>query len=111
MIIRASFKLLKCSSLDYHYKDPSLIKIGFKWLHKQPIEMQRQILHGVPYYVDSSSKLYTYTDEPIHIGSVSGDGAVTIRNGAYESLDAGLAEWRSKQSARSRKPQEVKKNS
>jgi hypothetical protein len=65
--------------------------------------MQRQIINGVPYYVDSSKKIYTYTDEPSIIGNLT-DGLVTINPLAHQSLDAKLAEWRNAQSARTRKP-------
>lgn len=68
--------------------------------------MQRQIINGVPYYVDSAKKIHTYTDEPSHIGNLA-DGLITINPLAYESLNAKLAEWRNAQSARTRKPASV----
>ena len=68
--------------------------------------MQRQILNGVPYYIDGSKKLYTYTEQPIHIGSLSTDGSVAINSGIYTVLDNEVAKWRLEQSSRTRKPQE-----
>jgi len=65
--------------------------------------MQRQIINGVPYYIDSANKIYTYTDEPSVIGEFT-DGLLTINQAAYESLNAKLTEWRNAQSARTRKP-------
>ena len=73
------------------------------------IEMQRQIINGIPYYVDSSNKIYTFTEEPSHIGQLA-EGIVTINPSSYESLDRKLKEWRESQSARSRKPTETKKD-
>ena len=72
--------------------------------------MQRQIINGVPYYIDSAKKIYTFTDEPSHIGQFT-DGFVTINPDSYMSLSAKLAEWRSNQSARTRKPVTEKTNS
>ena len=71
--------------------------------------MQRQIINGVPYYIDSAKKLYTFTDEPNHIGKFS-DGLVTINPASYESLNEKLAEWRQSQNARVRKPTVVATN-
>jgi hypothetical protein len=65
--------------------------------------MQRQIINGIPYYIDSAKKLYTFTDEPNHIGQFT-DGLVTINPASYESLNAKLTEWRDSQNARVRKP-------
>jgi hypothetical protein len=65
--------------------------------------MQRQIINGIPYYIDSAKKLYTFTDEPNHIGQFS-DGLVSINPASYESLNTKLAEWRESQNARVRKP-------
>ena len=65
--------------------------------------MQRQIINGVPYYIDSANKIYTYTDEPSVIGEFT-DGLLTINQAAYESLNAKLTEWRNSQFARTRKP-------
>ena len=65
--------------------------------------MQRQIINGVPYYIDSANKLYTFTDEQNHIGQFT-DGHVSINPSSYESLNAKLAEWRESQNARVRKP-------
>jgi hypothetical protein len=72
--------------------------------------MQRQIINGIPYYTDSSNKIYTFTEEPAHIGQLA-EGIVTINPSCYESLDRKLKEWRESQSARSRKPAEAKKDS
>jgi hypothetical protein len=72
--------------------------------------MQRQIIYGVPYYIDSANKLYTYSEDKIHIGSYL-NNTVTLVSGILETLDGKLKMWRDEQSARIRKPQEPKKDS
>jgi hypothetical protein len=72
--------------------------------------MQRQIINGIPYYIDSSNKIYTFTEEPAHIGQFT-EGILTINPSSYESLDRKLKDWRESQSARTRKPTEAKKDS
>ena len=72
--------------------------------------MQREILHGVPYLVDKSNKLYTWTP---------GTGAATLCIGTYdatnkraiveentkERLASLVQEWRQQQKPGPRKPQ------
>ena len=69
--------------------------------------MQRLIVHGVPYYVDSQNKLFTYDTESICIGTYSAeDGEVAIDANVREQLKSKVIEWRGKQQPRTRKPQE-----
>jgi hypothetical protein len=67
--------------------------------------MQRLIVHGVPYYVDSQNKLFTYDTESVCIGTYT-DGEVAIDANLREQLKSKVTEWRSKQQPRTRKPQE-----
>ena len=71
--------------------------------------MQRQIINGLPYYIDSCKKLYTFTEEPVHIGKLI-EGNVTIDPSIYENIDKQVKTWRESQVARIRKPTETKKD-
>lgn len=69
--------------------------------------MQRQTIHGVPYFIDSSKRLYVWDTEatPAHIGSYdSATDTITFLPSAHGALGDRLQHWRSKQSARPRKP-------
>ena len=69
--------------------------------------MQRLIVHGVPYYVDSQSKLFTYDTESICIGTYSAENAsITLNANTRDQLKSKVTEWRDKQQPRTRKPQE-----
>jgi len=70
--------------------------------------MQRQIVHGVPYFTDAANKLYIWdAEQPAYSIGTYDPIKKTVE---YESnhrigLKDRLAAWRSKQVARSRKPQ------
>lgn len=69
--------------------------------------MQRQTIHGVPYFIDSSKRLYVWDTEasPAHIGTYdAATDQVTFLPSALSALGDRLQHWRSKQSARPRKP-------
>jgi hypothetical protein len=71
--------------------------------------MQRQIIHGIPYYVDSKNKLYTYSDDSVHIGSYNPTNSVVeYIEGIHATLGDSVKQWRIGQSSRSRKPEDKK---
>lgn len=68
--------------------------------------MQRQIVHGVPYFVDKQNRLFTWDTEadPQHIGSYDpASGNVIFVEDHLGKLAGRLCDWRSKQSIRARK--------
>ncbi len=69
--------------------------------------MQRQIIHGVPYFIDGANNLYLWdTETPAHrVGSYSkATDSVTFTDNHLSQLTDRLQVWRSKQAARPRKP-------
>ncbi len=68
--------------------------------------MQRQIIHGVPYFVDNQNRLFTWDTEadPQHIGSYDPTtGNAIFAEDHLGKLAGRLCDWRSKQSIRARK--------
>jgi hypothetical protein len=68
--------------------------------------MQRQIIHGVPYFVDSQNRLFTWDTEsaPQQIGHYEPQSqAVTFAEDHLPKLSSRLAIWRGSQQARLRK--------
>jgi hypothetical protein len=68
--------------------------------------MQRQILYGIPYFVDSAHKLYTWDREsaPQHVGQYNPlDKSLQFKDKCIEGLANRLAEWRANQVPRLRK--------
>jgi len=69
--------------------------------------MQRQIIHGVPYFTDVQNRLYTWEPEgsPSHIGTYDPvKKSVDFLPNHQAILDEKLATWRRTQHTRSRKP-------
>jgi hypothetical protein len=70
--------------------------------------MQRQIIHGVPFFVDAQKRIYTWEAEsgskPQHVGSLSADGEITFVGNHLSNLSGKLATWRAGQKPRPRKP-------
>jgi len=69
--------------------------------------MQRQLIDGVPYFVDAANKLYTWTPDtsPTPIGSYNPTTkTVLFESNHLAGLTDSLATWRSSQQPRSRKP-------
>ena len=69
--------------------------------------MQRQIVHGVPYFTDAANRLFTWDTEaaPQHIGTYHPDtGTVSFTDGHLTKLSGRLQSWRAKQHPRPRKP-------
>jgi hypothetical protein len=70
--------------------------------------MQREILHGVPYLVDKSNKLYTWDLNPassICIGTYDAvNKRAVVDADAKERLAPLIQEWRQQQQSRPRKP-------
>jgi len=70
--------------------------------------MQREILHGVPYLVDKSNKLYTWSLNPTSAVCIGTYDAVNKRAvvdaDTKERLAPLIQEWRQQQQPRPRKP-------
>jgi hypothetical protein len=69
--------------------------------------MQRQIVHGIPYFTDSINKLYVWDHELPNqcIGTYNSiKKTVEFNSNHLEGLREHLTVWRSKQIPRSRKP-------
>ena len=69
--------------------------------------MQRQIIHGVPYFIDGANNLHLWdTEAPAHrIGTYSkATDTLTFTDNHLTQLSDRLQAWRSKQIARPRKP-------
>lgn len=68
--------------------------------------MQRQIIHGVPYFVDKSSRLYTWETEgePQCIGTYNGESdTIQFTEGYIGLLGERLTKWREGIQSRVRK--------
>lgn len=68
--------------------------------------MQRQILYGVPYFLDSVGRLFTWdtTTTPEHIGTYDTTTEnIKYADGHLAKLTSRLEDWRSKQQPRPRK--------
>ena len=68
--------------------------------------MQRQIIDGVPYFVDGANKLYTWENEsiPQHIGTYDPKTkTVAFEPNHLTGLADKLIRWRENQTARIRK--------
>ncbi len=68
--------------------------------------MQRQILYGVPYFIDSAHKLYTWDRDssPQPIGQYNPtDQKIQFKDNHITGLVGRLAEWRAAQVPRLRK--------
>jgi hypothetical protein len=69
--------------------------------------MQRQLIHGVPYFVNAQNKLYTWDTEaePQHIGTYNPSTDTISYVADIQSKLAGrLQSWREQQNPRPRKP-------
>jgi hypothetical protein len=69
--------------------------------------MQREIIHGVPYFLDSKQQVYLWEPDasPCAIGSYDKQSKqLAFREGLLPSLQDRLAKWRSEQQPRARKP-------
>jgi hypothetical protein len=64
--------------------------------------MQKQILHGVPYYTDKQN-LYIWDPESVAIGTYQGE-TITFQPDLLTTLGPRLAAWRAEQQSRVRKP-------
>ena len=68
--------------------------------------MQREIFHGVPYFIDKQNNLFTWDTEstPQHIGAYNPTtGDICYDPDHLKKLEARLEAWRGKQEARPRK--------
>lgn len=68
--------------------------------------MQRQIIHGVPYFTDAANNLYIWsTEEPkINIGTYNpATQAITFQPNHIATLGDQLTTWRANQKIRARK--------
>jgi hypothetical protein len=68
--------------------------------------MQRQIINGVPYFVDKAMRLYTWETErePQCIGTYNGESnTIQFTEGYIGQLGEGLARWRQGIQSRVRK--------
>lgn len=69
--------------------------------------MQRQIIHGVPYFTNALNQLFTWDSEaaPHPVGSYNPDtNTITYTDNHLAQLSQRLQTWRGAQSARLRKP-------
>lgn len=69
--------------------------------------MQRQIIHGVPYFTDTLNRLFTWDAEaqPYPIGTYSPTtNTITYTDNHIAQLSQRLQTWRTNQHARLRKP-------
>lgn len=64
--------------------------------------MQKQILHGVPYYTDKQT-LYIWDPESVAIGTYQGE-TITFQPNLITTLNPRLTAWRAEQKSRVRKP-------
>ncbi len=69
--------------------------------------MQRQLIHGVPYFTDKSNAAYLWDTDaspPINIGTYNPTTkTVSFHPGVPEKLTDRLEQWRANQTARPRK--------
>lgn len=59
--------------------------------------MQRVLLYSVPYFINSTNSLYTYTpdQEPIHLGTYdSTTESIVFKSGIEKTLQPMLNKWR-----------------
>jgi hypothetical protein len=73
----------------------------------QGTTMQRQIIHGVPYFTDALNRLFTWDAEaqPQPIGTYHPTtNTITYADNHLAQLSHRLQTWRANQSARLRKP-------
>ena len=69
--------------------------------------MQRQIVDGVPYFLDKHNGIFVWDSEaaPYRLGSYDPKTKhVTYNDGVVEGLTDRLSSWRAKQLSRPRKP-------
>ncbi len=69
--------------------------------------MQRQILHGIPYNIDSQHRVFCcdQSPEPLHIGTYDpATKSVSLKPDAIDQLTGKLAAWRASLEKRARKP-------
>jgi len=69
--------------------------------------MQRQIIHGVPYFTDALNRLFTWDTEtqPHPIGTYdSNSKTIAYTDNHIAQLSQRLQTWRTNQNARPRKP-------
>ncbi len=69
--------------------------------------MQRQIIHGVPYFTDALNRLFTWDSEapPHPVGSYDpATNTVTYADNHLAQLSQRLQTWRASQNVRLRKP-------
>lgn len=69
--------------------------------------MQRQIIHGVPYFIDGANNLHLWDTETTayRVGTYAkATDSVTFTDNHLTQLSERLQVWRSKQFARPRKP-------
>ena len=64
--------------------------------------MQKQLLHGVPYYAEKGI-LYTWDTPAIQIGTYEGE-SISYKPEITEFLAGHLTQWRSQQQSRVRTP-------
>ena len=64
--------------------------------------MQKQLIHGIPYFVDNKS-LYLWDSSSTPIGTYEKD-TITFKPDLLPSLSEKLAIWRAEQQSRVRKP-------
>ena len=76
--------------------------------------MQRQIIHGVPYFIDSQNKLYLWeSEEPAYyIGTYAPDTkTVSYEPNCIKKLSERLDIWRNNQVPRTRNSTNTRKSS
>lgn len=69
--------------------------------------MQRQIIHGVPYFIDATNNLYIWdTEQPrTCIGTyIPANQTIAFQSNHLRELAAKLTTWRANQTIRPRKP-------
>lgn len=76
--------------------------------------MQRQIVDGVPYFIDKQNAVYlwnTETTPPTRIGSYLPTKSVQLESGLTSKLQGKLEQWRATQQPRPRRPAGTEKTS
>ena len=77
--------------------------------------MQRQIVDGVPYFIDKQNTVYlwnTETTPPTRIGSyIPTTKSVQLESGLTSKLNGKLEQWRAAQQPRPRRPAGAEKTS
>lgn len=75
--------------------------------------MQRSIIHGVPYFVDTAGKVYLYepfVEKHTHIGNLVDGNVVPLEN-IKSTIESRVSAWRGGQVVRKRKPDESEEES